>query len=508
MLTINGQLNIRLPLLRLILTVFLMIVFLALVVFLVSKHAEGEVSLLSENKISRIYPVLYDSMNSVEENVKLISLADSGGCEGFEKKRDQLVSKNLFLSEIYYVGKVDGDVRCALFFKEMDNYQWLRGGVSDLGWKWGMQTKSHKWELFYIWDVGNSYYGVAVVNIDLLKNILQIVSGGVTPKIYIKIGDGVIGYDGLEFNIMANEGGYARSVAVGSDEDVLSIAALSEMDFKNRLIVQSLSYVVPIVIIGIIILISIVVYFINNNMVFRRAVLHDIKNNNFIPFYQGIVDVDRKICAVEVLLRWKKNGVSLLGPISFIDRADKAGLLSPIVDRVMDRVLSELPNLGFPYGTVISVNLTPLQINDPCIFGRIEEFNTALVEMGYKCMVEVTEEGLMVDQLVAKDLIGKIRKIGVDVAIDDFGVGNSSLNYIQNYDFNVVKIDRSFIEGIEANDRNHSIVKGLVCMAKELGMNVVAEGVETEAQVEVLATLGIDKMQGFLFYKPFPAGGQ
>lgn len=93
----------------------------------------------------------------------------------------------------------------------------------------------------------------------------------------------------------------------------------------------------------------------------------------------------------------------------------------------------------------------------------------------------------------------RLAEAGIDVAIDDFGVGNSSLNYIQNYDFNVVKIDRIFIADIHRNHKNLSIVKGLVHMAKDLGMIVVAEGVESESQVKILKELGVDKMQDFYF---------
>lgn len=233
--------------------------------------------------------------------------------------------------------------------------------------------------------------------------------------------------------------------------------------------------------------------------------MHGIKNGHFIPFYQKIVGSDENVCAVEVLLRWNKNGRMLVGPTEFIDKADKLGLLSTIVENAMEKVINDLPLMSIPIGSVISINLTPLQVNDPSIFHKIECFNKKITNLGYRCMIEITEEGLMVDRWVAETLIKKMRAIGIDVAIDDFGVGNSSLNYIQNYDFNVVKIDRIFIADIHRNHKNLSIVKGLVHMAKDLGMIVVAEGVESESQVKILKELGVDKMQGFLFYKPMPA---
>ena len=122
-------------------------------------------------------------------------------------------------------------------------------------------------------------------------------------------------------------------------------------------------------------------YFMHGNITFRRNVLHGIKNGHFIPFYQKIVGPDESVCAVEVLLRWNKNGRMLVGPTEFIDKADKLGLLSPIVENAMEKVINDLPLMSIPIGSVISINgrlekpllrppLVKLRRPEPCSLHR------------------------------------------------------------------------------------------------------------------------------------------
>ncbi|ACO74161.1 EAL domain protein [Laribacter hongkongensis HLHK9] len=488
---------------KVICTLILMAVFLCILFFYASMNAENEIYSLSKNRITRAYPILDKSMKSVEMDVESISQLHIIDCEKLDKTNQDLVSNNLFLNKILVFDVNTGEVNCSNQDENLNKLHWATGFSNKTGWKWTLPKQENEPELFYLWKIDETHHGAARANIDLLKNTLQIIVGGVTQKTAIRIGDSAIGYDGSKFRLI--DGSKTTGpIEIGNKNDDLSVFAQPEKDIKNEMIFRSLPYIAAVAAGGIFLLIFIVMYFMHDNITFRRNVLHGIKNGHFIPFYQKIVGPDKNVCAVEILLRWNKNGRMLVGPTEFIDKSDKLGLLSPIVENAMTRVINDLPSMSIPTGSVISINLTPLQVNDPSIFHKIECFNKKITGLGYKCMVEITEEGLMVDRWVAESLIKKMRAIGISVAIDDFGVGNASLNYIQNYDFNVVKIDRIFIADIHRNPKNLSIVKGLVHMAKELGMIVVAEGVESENQVKILKKLGIDKMQGFLFHKPMP----
>lgn len=489
--------------LKIIFAIFLIASFLSIVVFIANKNAENEIYSLSKSKVSRIYPVLDGSIKSVEKDVKSIDVKHDIGCKKIDEKVKNLISQNLFLSKIKIFDVKNGYIKCTSENENINDLHEVTGSLSKTGWRWEHHKQNDEPSLSYLWRIDENYYGLALVNIDLLKKTLQLVSGGVTSKISIHIGDSTIKYDGAKFGLVDRESSISP-IEIRQGNGKLSVSAFPEKEYKSTIILSALPYISAIAAIGVILLVILVLYFMHENVAFRRDVLIGIKKGHFIPFYQKIVGPDRNVCAVEVLLRWKKNGNTLLGPMEFIDRADKLGLLSTIVESTMLKVINDLPAMSLPTGTVISINLTPLQVNDQTIFAKIEYFNQKLSETGYRCMIEITEEGLLTDRWVAESLIKKIRAIGVDVAIDDFGVGNSSLSYIQNYDFNVVKIDRIFIADIHRNERNLSIVKGLISIAKDLGMTVVAEGIEHEAQVRVLNMLGVDKLQGFLFHRPAP----
>ncbi|MCG8996382.1 EAL domain-containing protein [Laribacter hongkongensis] len=501
---IKHQLRPSRVLCKAICTLVLMAAFLCALFFYASMNAENEIYSLSKNRITRVYPILDKSMKSVEVDVESISQSHKVDCEKLDKTSRDLVSNNLFLNKILVFDINTGEVNCSNQDENLNKLDWATGFFNETGWKWILSKQENEPELFYLWKIDETHHGAARANIDLLKNTLQIIVGGVTQKTAIRIGDSAIGYDGSKFRLIDGNN-TTGPIEIGTANDDLSVFAQPEKDLKTEMIFRSLPYIAAIAVGGAFLLIFILMYFMHGNITFRRNVLHGIKNGHFIPFYQKIVGPDENVCAVEVLLRWNKKGRMLVGPTEFIDKADKLGLLSPIVENAMEKVINDLPLMSIPIGSVISINLTPLQVNDPSIFHKIECFNKKITNLGYRCMVEITEEGLMVDRWVAETLIKKMRAIGIDVAIDDFGVGNSSLNYIQNYDFNVVKIDRIFIADIHRNHKNLSIVKGLVHMAKDLGMIVVAEGVESESQVKILKELGVDKMQGFLFYKPMPA---
>jgi len=129
-----------------------------------------------------------------------------------------------------------------------------------------------------------------------------------------------------------------------------------------------------------------------------------------------------------------------------------------------------------------------------------------LANISAKCFeLEITEGVLMIGQAYIDEALAALNKLGIKLSMDDFGTGYSSLSYLRRYDFDVLKIDRSFIQGIPQNKADCELVNAIIAMAQSLSLKTVAEGVETKEQVELLSTLGCDYLQGYYFSRPVPA---
>jgi EAL domain-containing protein (putative c-di-GMP-specific phosphodiesterase class I) len=152
----------------------------------------------------------------------------------------------------------------------------------------------------------------------------------------------------------------------------------------------------------------------------------------------------------------------------------------------------------------LAVNLSPRQFHDPELVPHVR---AALAESGVdgaSLELEITEGVLMSGQSVVDDALAALKRLGVAIAMDDFGTGYSSLSYLRKYPFDTVKIDREFIKDITVNRADHELVNAAIAMSHSLGLKVVAEGVETDEQLALLAAKGCDFAQGFLFSRPLP----
>jgi EAL domain-containing protein (putative c-di-GMP-specific phosphodiesterase class I)/FixJ family two-component response regulator len=213
-----------------------------------------------------------------------------------------------------------------------------------------------------------------------------------------------------------------------------------------------------------------------------------------------------RIIGAEALVRWHHPTLGLLPPSRFIPVAERAGLILPLTHWVLDeavRQLAEWRRLGLD--TTMAVNMPSEILSD---IGLPDSIETLLSRAGVPAgalTLEVTEAGAMKDVLTAMDVLTRFRLKGVSLAIDDFGTGYSSLIKLHRMPFNELKIDRSFIEGAHADDESRVITETIINMARSLGMDVVAEGVESTEVLDLLIDLGCDAAQGFLLTKPLPA---
>jgi len=233
-----------------------------------------------------------------------------------------------------------------------------------------------------------------------------------------------------------------------------------------------------------------------------------LERNEFELYYQPQIDVKTNtIIGAEALLRWHNIVLGEITPDEFIPIAEQTGLIAPIGVFVINqalRFLNEWQTVNNQQYTM-AVNLSPRQFRDPELVNIIK--NTLHKNsINNECLeLEITEGVLMNSQASIHDALVQIDELGIKLSMDDFGTGYSSLSYLREYPFDVLKIDRSFIAGITDNKADCNLVKAAIAMSHSLEIKVVAEGVETKEQLDLLNELNCDIAQGFYLSKPLPA---
>ena len=214
---------------------------------------------------------------------------------------------------------------------------------------------------------------------------------------------------------------------------------------------------------------------------------------------------DQPTYGVEALVRWEHPQLGLVGPDGFIALAERTGLIAPLTERVLGRALDDLGDwLDEGLDAQVAVNVAPpLLLDDqlPVCVGRL--LARAGIEPG-RLQLEITESRLLADEERAVDVVRRLRELGVSLAIDDFGVGFSSLGQLRRLPVAELKIDKSFVAGMDG-DGGAAVVRAAAALGRDLGIAVVAEGVETPAECRRVRELGCDYAQGFLFGRPAPA---
>ncbi|MBD2436179.1 EAL domain-containing response regulator [Nostoc sp. FACHB-110] len=232
------------------------------------------------------------------------------------------------------------------------------------------------------------------------------------------------------------------------------------------------------------------------------------KFQEFEVYYQPIVDIaSGQIIAAESLLRWQSPELGLVTPTEFIAIAESTGLIIQLDQWVLQNVCRQIKSwhdVGISYLTM-SVNLSVVEFKSIDLTYKISEFiKINNLEPQY-LEIELTESMIMQDINSAIATMNKLQTLGVKIAIDDFGTGYSSLVYLKNLPVNTLKIDRYFIHNVSIDSQKSAITKALIEMAHNLNMRVVAEGVETEEELNFLRHHHCDAMQGYLFSRPLPA---
>ena len=211
-----------------------------------------------------------------------------------------------------------------------------------------------------------------------------------------------------------------------------------------------------------------------------------------------------RVQCVEALVRWQHPTRGLVHPDDFIPAAEETGLIVPIGDWVIRescRQLARWRQDGAVDGLTMRVNVSARQLEHD---GLLETIEQALRDNGPALCLELTETAVMSDPAHSLAILGRVRDLGVRLALDDFGIGYSSMSYLRELRFDVLKVDRVFISDL-AQDGGDAILRAMVEMAHALGSEVTAEGVETKAQLDAVRAIGCDSVQGFLLARPTPA---
>ncbi len=235
-----------------------------------------------------------------------------------------------------------------------------------------------------------------------------------------------------------------------------------------------------------------------------QALEADIDAGALQMLYQPIYDrMGQKVVSAEALVRWPRAG-NPVGPAIFVPLAERTGLIGKIGAFARRRVLAESAAWGLP----VAINVSPIELDKP---GFLDGIQDLLVETGYdpgKLVLEVTETAFLGEPARTKLLFEELRSMGIRLALDDFGVGYSSLTALHRFPFDKIKIDREFVTALDGESRVAlealAIIQAVTGIGRAFGMQVVAEGIETETQHSHLKAAGIHGMQGYLFGKPMP----
>jgi diguanylate cyclase (GGDEF)-like protein len=235
----------------------------------------------------------------------------------------------------------------------------------------------------------------------------------------------------------------------------------------------------------------------------KRELSRAIATRSFDIYYQPIVRSDSsEVVGVEALLRWNHPNRGDIPPGLFVRVAEEAGMMDQLGALVLRRALADAARWPDLY---VAVNLSPVQVRNRKFVDVVREILAETKADPARLVLEITETVLIDDPLTAKARLEDLRKLGVKLALDDFGSGYSSLAYLQQLPFDKLKIDRGFVAALDQSANAGVIIQAIVTLGRALGMSVLIEGVETEEQRVLLRLAGCNEMQGFLFAKPATA---
>jgi diguanylate cyclase (GGDEF)-like protein/PAS domain S-box-containing protein len=247
---------------------------------------------------------------------------------------------------------------------------------------------------------------------------------------------------------------------------------------------------------------------VHEKFLLQEELRNAIARSEFVLHYQPQVDLRTgRVFAVEALVRWNNPKLGIVAPNKFIPTAEETGLIVPIGDWVLQEACRQnkaWQDAGLP-PMVVCVNVSARQFREKTLIDRVlGALNSTGLEPRY-LELELTESLIMQDVASSVATMKDLQSLGIQLSIDDFGTGYSSLSALKTFPVTRLKIDKSFVDGLLADDNDRAVAGAVVSLGQTLNLRVIAEGVETDAQAEFLRSINCDEMQGYLFSKPLPA---
>lgn len=298
------------------------------------------------------------------------------------------------------------------------------------------------------------------------------------------------------------DGDYLVAIVTSDRYSTKTLAAIpmAEVQMRSRQLAWTL---VPFGVAAGIALALLLFFYARRQMGMQAILRTAIRKRELFLMYQPIVDLrTRQTIGAEALIRWKRKDGSMVPPDIFIPVAEECGLIEQVTAQVLQMVTRDARGMFSQYPNFhIGINLSAADL-------RSEEtphlLRTLLLDTQagpHNILVEATERGLM-DAALVRQVIHDIRALGIEVAVDDFGTGYSSLSYLGTFELDYLKIDKSFVDTLDTGAATSDVALHIIEMAKALKLKMIAEGVETEAQAQLLAARGVQSAQGWLFARP------
>lgn len=425
---------------------------------------------------------------------KLQQALDQLRYQAFHDQLTDLPNQNLILIQIRQCIEQRPKSPFAVLFISLDSFKAIKEGLGhaiseQLLVEMAHRLESHVQSTNTVARVGTYEFAVLLNNIqdfqeaeikaDLLRQALKSpfkVNGStVSSNIYIGIVNSIINYEQPEDYLRAADTAMSHAKTQGQTS-----IALFDRSMQDRTL---------------------------ERLQMEAALQNAIEAEELYLNYQPIVSLQTlQVVSLEALVRWRHPQRGLVSPAEFIPLAEETGLIIPLGKLVLSQACQWLSRLQkqFPLflPITISVNLSGIELKNPTWLKSIDELLKVCSLQGSSLKLEITESILMDYTSAARVLLEQLKSRKIQLSIDDFGTGYSSLSYLQSLPINTLKIDRSFIKNIESNEKNLEITQAIINLAHSLKLDVVAEGVETQEQLDILRLLGCEYGQGYLFSRP------